>query len=130
MRWVTEDEGIGPQITALGFSPDDIRWVIMTHLHTDHAGGLSHFPTMRFVLEKGPQSMFFIESVNRHMTGHWCTCRRTTPRRQAVSLNGRSLDGRPAIADAPIPRGTRGRIGGHLSEARSSTRVFSPGRAS
>jgi glyoxylase-like metal-dependent hydrolase (beta-lactamase superfamily II) len=44
MRWVTDDEEIGPQITALGFSPDDIRWVVMTHLHTDHAGGLSHFP--------------------------------------------------------------------------------------
>ena len=24
--------------------PGDVRWVVMTHLHTDHAGGLHHFP--------------------------------------------------------------------------------------
>jgi glyoxylase-like metal-dependent hydrolase (beta-lactamase superfamily II) len=29
---------------ALGLSPNDVRWVVMTHLHTDHAGGLHHFP--------------------------------------------------------------------------------------
>jgi len=43
-EWVAAEEEIGPKIRALGFSPDDVRWVIMTHLHTDHAGGLSHFP--------------------------------------------------------------------------------------
>jgi glyoxylase-like metal-dependent hydrolase (beta-lactamase superfamily II) len=37
-----EDE-IAPKREALGFSPEDVRWVIMTHLHTDHAGGLAHF---------------------------------------------------------------------------------------
>ena len=35
---------IGPQLRRLGLSPDDVRWVIMTHLHTDHGGGLSYFP--------------------------------------------------------------------------------------
>jgi N-acyl homoserine lactone hydrolase len=43
-EWVAPEDEIGPKIKALGFSPDDVRWVIMTHLHTDHAGGLSHFP--------------------------------------------------------------------------------------
>jgi N-acyl homoserine lactone hydrolase len=41
---VAPEEEIGPRIRALGFSPDDVRWVIMTHLHTDHAGGLAQFP--------------------------------------------------------------------------------------
>ncbi len=35
---------IGPRMRALGLSPDDVRWVVLTHLHTDHAGGLHHFP--------------------------------------------------------------------------------------
>jgi N-acyl homoserine lactone hydrolase len=35
---------IGPQLSALGFSTEDVRWVVMTHLHGDHAGGLTHFP--------------------------------------------------------------------------------------
>jgi N-acyl homoserine lactone hydrolase len=43
-EWVAPEEEIGPKIRALGFSPDDVRWVLMTHLHADHAGGLAHFP--------------------------------------------------------------------------------------
>jgi len=41
---VQPTEEIGPQMKRLGLSPDDVRWVVMTHLHTDHAGGLHHFP--------------------------------------------------------------------------------------
>jgi N-acyl homoserine lactone hydrolase len=41
---VTPEEEIGPQLQRLGFTPQDVRWVILTHLHTDHAGGLRHFP--------------------------------------------------------------------------------------
>jgi N-acyl homoserine lactone hydrolase len=41
---VQADEEIGPRIRALGLDPRDVRWVVMTHLHTDHAGGLAHFP--------------------------------------------------------------------------------------
>ena len=32
------------QITALGLSPADVRHIVLTHLHRDHAGGLSDFP--------------------------------------------------------------------------------------
>lgn len=40
---VLPEEEIGPQLASLGISPSDVRWVVMTHLHTDHAGGLSYF---------------------------------------------------------------------------------------
>lgn len=43
-EWVQPDEEIGPQLERLGLSPADVRTVVMTHLHTDHAGGLHHFP--------------------------------------------------------------------------------------
>ena len=43
-EWVQPAEEIGPQMRALGFDPNDVRWVLLTHLHTDHAGGLAHFP--------------------------------------------------------------------------------------
>jgi glyoxylase-like metal-dependent hydrolase (beta-lactamase superfamily II) len=39
---VHPDEEIGPQLRALGVAARDIRQVVLTHLHTDHAGGLIH----------------------------------------------------------------------------------------
>jgi glyoxylase-like metal-dependent hydrolase (beta-lactamase superfamily II) len=49
-EWVEPGEEIGPQLGAVGISPDDVRWVVMTHLHTDHAGGLKHFPKSEILI--------------------------------------------------------------------------------
>ena len=43
-EFVKPEQEIGPRLSEIGISPKDVRWVVMTHLHTDHAGGLSHFP--------------------------------------------------------------------------------------
>lgn len=47
-----EGDEIGPQMRANGFSPEDVRWVILTHLHQDHEGGLRHFPKAEFILSR------------------------------------------------------------------------------
>jgi N-acyl homoserine lactone hydrolase len=39
---VQPQEEIGPQLRALGIASRDVRQVVITHLHTDHAGGLVH----------------------------------------------------------------------------------------
>lgn len=39
---VHPEEEIGPQLRNLGIGPRDVRQVVLTHLHTDHAGGLVH----------------------------------------------------------------------------------------
>jgi N-acyl homoserine lactone hydrolase len=41
---VAPEEEIGPQLERLGIAPSDVRRVVLTHMHTDHAGGLHHFP--------------------------------------------------------------------------------------
>jgi glyoxylase-like metal-dependent hydrolase (beta-lactamase superfamily II) len=41
---VRPEQEIGPQLKALGIEPGDVRKVVLTHMHTDHAGGLGHFP--------------------------------------------------------------------------------------
>ena len=50
-------------LAELGHAPDDIRWVINTHLHFDHAGGNTYkdgagavqrtFPQARYVVQQG-----------------------------------------------------------------------------
>lgn len=44
---VQPEEEIGPQLRALGIAARDVRGVVLTHLHTDHAGGLAHFAGCR-----------------------------------------------------------------------------------
>jgi glyoxylase-like metal-dependent hydrolase (beta-lactamase superfamily II) len=49
---VEPEEEIGPRLRALGAEPDDVRWLVMTHLHTDHAGGLGYFPRSEIVIAR------------------------------------------------------------------------------
>jgi N-acyl homoserine lactone hydrolase len=52
-EWVAPHEEIGPRLTELGLSAADVRWVVLTHLHTDHAGGLHHFPHAEILVSRG-----------------------------------------------------------------------------
>ena len=47
---VTPEQEVGPQLLKLGIRSDDVRTVILTHLHTDHAGGLHHFPKSKILV--------------------------------------------------------------------------------
>ena len=51
-EWVAAEEEIGPQLRTLGVAPEEVRWVVVTHLHTDHAGGLAHFPRTEIMLSR------------------------------------------------------------------------------
>lgn len=51
--YVSPDDEIGPQLRRLGIAPRDVRWVVLTHLHTDHAGGLAHFPASEILIARG-----------------------------------------------------------------------------
>ena len=51
-EWVEPEQEIGPGLRAFGIAPDDVRWVVMTHLHTDHAGGLAHFPKSQILVAR------------------------------------------------------------------------------
>jgi glyoxylase-like metal-dependent hydrolase (beta-lactamase superfamily II) len=48
-RWTlrprfTLEESALTQVRALGFTPQDVRHIVLTHLDVDHAGGLQDFP--------------------------------------------------------------------------------------
>lgn len=46
-----EDE-IAPQMRQRGFNPEDVRRVILTHMHMDHSDGLSAFPYAEFLVSR------------------------------------------------------------------------------
>jgi glyoxylase-like metal-dependent hydrolase (beta-lactamase superfamily II) len=52
-EWVAPEQEIGPQLQRLGIASGDVRWVVLTHLHTDHAGGLHHFPDNEILVSRG-----------------------------------------------------------------------------
>jgi len=50
---VHPDEELGPQLRDLGIRPRDVTQVVITHLHTDHAGGLAHVTGSRVWIAPG-----------------------------------------------------------------------------
>jgi glyoxylase-like metal-dependent hydrolase (beta-lactamase superfamily II) len=50
--WVEPEQEIGAQLGQLGIGRGDVRRVVMTHLHTDHAGGLHHFPETEILVAR------------------------------------------------------------------------------
>jgi glyoxylase-like metal-dependent hydrolase (beta-lactamase superfamily II) len=51
-EWVAPEEEIGPQLQRLGIAAGDVRRVVLTHMHTDHAGGLHHFPRNEILVSR------------------------------------------------------------------------------
>ncbi|ADG06007.1 N-acyl homoserine lactonase family protein [Kyrpidia tusciae] len=49
---MSRDQAIDRQLERLGYRCEDVRWVIMSHMHLDHAGGMCHFPQATFVVQK------------------------------------------------------------------------------
>ena len=49
---VRPEQEIGPRMRALGLDPEDVRTVVLTHLHTDHVGGVGHFPRSEVVVTR------------------------------------------------------------------------------
>src|SRR3954470_5244488 len=69
-----EDE-IGPQLRAHGLSPEAVRWGVLTHLHTDHAGGLAHFPNAEILVSRTEYDAAsgFSGQLNGYLPNRWPT---------------------------------------------------------
>ena len=46
----SEEEYCYNQIEKIGYKPDDIDYVVMTHLHVDHAAFMNKFPNSTFIV--------------------------------------------------------------------------------
>jgi glyoxylase-like metal-dependent hydrolase (beta-lactamase superfamily II) len=70
---VHPDEELGPQLRALGVGPRDVRHVVLTHLHTDHAGGLVHVTGSRVWVSRGEldRASGFTGQVQGYLPHRW-----------------------------------------------------------
>ena len=87
---VQPEQEIGPQLRRLGIGPEDVRTVILTHLHTDHAGGLHHFPKSEILVsdEELKLATGFVGRLRGYLPNRWPSWLAPSP-----------------IAFGPIPRG-------------------------
>ena len=49
---MSEEERVDRLLEQKGIAPEDISYVILSHLHPDHIGGAAFFPKARFILTK------------------------------------------------------------------------------
>ncbi|MFI0355129.1 MBL fold metallo-hydrolase [Actinomadura sp. 9N407] len=69
---LSEDETAVRQVARLGYSPGDVRHVIVTHLDVDHCGGLPDFPDARVhVLAAELKAATAEGAGSRYATAHW-----------------------------------------------------------
>lgn len=48
----TPDMAIDAQLGKIGLKPDDIKYVVVSHLHLDHGGNVAKFPNSTLVVQK------------------------------------------------------------------------------
>lgn len=44
-----KEEEAAHQIQSVGISPEDVKWIILTHLHADHIAGVKDFPNATII---------------------------------------------------------------------------------
>lgn len=66
------------QVTKLGFQPEDVRHIVLTHMHFDHAGALPDFPRSKIhvhrfeyeAIKSGKIRRWTDGGYNRHILDH------------------------------------------------------------
>jgi glyoxylase-like metal-dependent hydrolase (beta-lactamase superfamily II) len=86
------------QVRALGFAPEDVRHIVVTHLDLDHAGGLPDFPWAKVHLHAREHAAAMTRATlperQRYLTAHW----QHGPDWQVYAEDGDTWRGLPAIA--------------------------------
>ena len=67
----TPDVAIDTQLQKIGLKPDDIKYVVPSHLHLDHGGNVGKFPNSTIVVQRDEiQNAFWPKPAGRaHMIG-------------------------------------------------------------
>jgi len=59
------------QIQRLGYKPEDVKHILQTHLHLDHAGGLADFPNAQVHVLKAEHDHIMSHQSWEYLPEHW-----------------------------------------------------------
>ncbi len=94
---LAHDETAAFQVKALGFSPEDVRHIVVTHLDLDHAGGIADFPHAKVHLHAREHGAAMARSHfkerERYLTAHWAH----GPKWEVYAEDGETWRGLPAV---------------------------------
>jgi glyoxylase-like metal-dependent hydrolase (beta-lactamase superfamily II) len=94
---LAHDETAIEQVRALGFSPDDVKHIVVTHLDLDHAGGISDFPNAKVHVHAREHAAAMAKSAfkerDRYVSAQWAH----GPKWELYSEDGDTWRGLPAI---------------------------------
>jgi glyoxylase-like metal-dependent hydrolase (beta-lactamase superfamily II) len=65
---VRPEQELASQLKSLGIATSDVRKVIMTHLHSDHAGGISQFPKSEILVH--PAEFAATQGIGGYISGY------------------------------------------------------------
>ncbi len=79
----SEEQRVDRQIEALGYRVEDVKYVLLSHLHFDHAGGMKLFPQADFFVFRGElqyaywpdpsmRGFFRLEDLSPTRDFRWC----------------------------------------------------------
>jgi N-acyl homoserine lactone hydrolase len=115
---LTPDDEAGAQLLALGHDPASVRWVVLSHLHTDHVGGVGAFANAEILVTRTEWERFrgFRGRLRGYLPQHWPVG--VEPR--LVELDGppvgpfagsHDLAGDESLVLVPLPGHTPGHLG-------------------
>ena len=47
---VNPEDELGPQLKLIGLDAENVKWAVLSHLHSDHMGGMYHLTSARFFI--------------------------------------------------------------------------------